>query len=125
MKTGAGSMRWVKALENTNGNKAGTIIPDVLFTKALSSGLKVYVAGTIKDATISTSSGSFSGGPDGDGYILRFGDSTTDVEIYPRYMQSQMMVRLPPIVAMESLRKLSRLLKTQMVFAHRNQCTFS
>ena len=62
MKTGVGSMRWVKALENTNGNKAGTITPDVLFTKALSSGLKVYVAGTIKDATISTSSGSFSGG---------------------------------------------------------------
>ena len=82
MKTGVGSMRYVKALENTNGNKAGTIIPDVLFTKALSSGLKVYVAGTIKDATISTSSGSFSGGPDGDGYILRLSDSTTDVEIY-------------------------------------------
>ena len=42
----------------------------------------MYVAGTIKDATISTAGGSFSGGPDGDGYILRLSDSTTDVEIY-------------------------------------------
>ena len=82
MKTGAGSMLWVKTLKNTNGNKAGTIIPDILFTKYLNSGLKVYVAGTIKDATISTAGGSFSGGPDGDGYILRLSDSTTDVEIY-------------------------------------------
>ena len=82
MKTGAGSMLWVKALKNTNGNKEGIISPDILFTKSLSSGLKVYVAGTIKDATISTGSGSFSGGPDGDGYILRLSDSTTNVEIY-------------------------------------------
>ena len=43
----------------------------------------MYVAGTIKDATISTAGGSFSGGPDEDGYILRLCDSTTlDVEIY-------------------------------------------
>lgn len=82
MKSVSGDTRWVKPFLNTNGNKAGSIIPNNIITTTIGSDTKIFLSGSIVDAVISTPNGNYSSGNDGDAFVMRISDSTTNIEIF-------------------------------------------